>query len=138
MDLANLKKQVKNRKRKGRGISAGSGKTAGRGTKGQRSRSGGRVRPGFEGGQNPLTKRIPKKRGFKSLTKKPQTVTLDMLNKLEDGTKVTIDSLNKEGIINASSAKIVDKGELKKKLIISVPVSKGASAKIVKAGDKVE
>lgn len=138
MDLSNLKKQVKNKKRKGRGISAGSGKTAGRGTKGQRSRSGGRVRIGFEGGQNPLVKRIPKKRGFKSLTPKSQTVTLSMLNKLKDGTKVTVDSLNKEGIINTSSVKIVDKGELKKKLTISVPISKGASAEIVKAGGKVE
>jgi len=138
MKLDSFKKQIKTKKRKGRGISAGSGKTAGRGTKGQNSRSGGGVRFGFEGGQMPLTQRVPKKRGFKSIGTKPQTVTLEMLNKLKEGTVVTFDLLRKEKIIKNASAKIVDKGDLKKKLTVKIPASKSAVEKIIKAGGKKE
>lgn len=136
MNLQSLKKQVKNKKRKGRGISAGSGKTAGRGTKGQKSRSGGKLRPGFEGGQNPLMKRVPKKRGFKSITPKAETVTLTMLDNLMEGSVVTVEFLKKEGIVKSDRVKIVSKGEITKKLTISVPISKGAAEKVAKVGDK--
>lgn len=139
MKLEKQKKQVKNRKRKGRGISAGCGKTAGRGTKGQKARSGGGVRPAFEGGQMPLTKRVPKKRGFKSTKPKPHTVTLEMLNKFKDGSTITEEFLRDRDIISsAGAAKIVDKGELSRKLIVKVPVSKGAASKIEKMGGRVE
>lgn len=137
MNLQSLRKQVKNKKRKGRGISAGSGKTAGRGTKGQKSRSGGKLRPGFEGGQNPLMKRVPKKRGFKSITSKAATVTLTMLDNLKEGSVVTVEFLKKEGIVKSDRVKIVSKGEITKKLTINVPISKGAAEKIVKVGGKV-
>jgi large subunit ribosomal protein L15 len=136
MNLQSLKKQVKNKKRKGRGISAGSGKTAGRGTKGQKSRSGGKLRPGFEGGQNPLMKRVPKKRGFKSITPKAETVTLTMLDNLKEGSVVTVEFLKQEGIVKSDRVKIVSKGEITKKLTIGVPISKGAAEKVAKAGGK--
>ncbi len=138
MDLSNLRKLTKNKKRKGRGISAGGGKTAGRGTKGQKSRSGGNIRPGFEGGQMSLIHRIPKKRGFKSRNSKPQTVTLDKLNVFKDGSKITVKKLLEQRIISSESAKIVDSGKLEKKLIIAVPVTKNAAKKIEKAGGKLE
>lgn len=138
MELNSLKKQVSSKKRKGRGISAGSGKTAGRGTKGQRSRAGGRVRPGFEGGQNPLMKRIPKKRGFSSRLLKAQAVTFNALNKLEEGSVVTWELLRKERLVSVKKVKIVAKGELNKKLTIKVPISKVAAEKVVAFGGKVE
>lgn len=138
MELHGLKKQAKSKKRKGRGISAGSGKTAGRGTKGQRSRAGGRVRPGFEGGQNPLMKRIPKKRGFKSVSQKAQTVTFVLLNKLKDGSVVTPELLKKECLISSKKIKIVSKGELTKKLIIKTQISKAAAEKVISVGGRVE
>src|SRR5438270_3004386 len=90
-----------NRKRIGRGIGSGKGKTAGRGTKGQNSRSGGGVRAGFEGGQNPLSKRLPKKRGFRAIS--PTVFTEINLNHLESlkGTMVTNESLLEAGIISS-------------------------------------
>jgi large subunit ribosomal protein L15 len=139
--LESLKKQVnKNKKRVGRGISAGQGKTAGRGTKGQNSRAGGSVRPGFEGGQMPLTQRLPKKRGFNARVAKPETLTVGQLNTLKEGTVVTLDSLVKAKIVknNTSGVKIVDGGELKVKLTVKLPVTKKAGEKIVKAGGKIE
>ncbi|MDD3480812.1 MAG: 50S ribosomal protein L15 [Patescibacteria group bacterium] len=138
MELSNLKKLTKNKTRKGRGISAGKGKTAGRGTKGQKSRTGGNIKPGFEGGQMPLKQRIPKKRGFKSRNEKPVTVTLGRLNRFKDGSVVTEKKLKEEGIISRDSAKIVDGGELTKKLTIALPISKGAAEKVKKAGGKIE
>lgn len=141
MDLTNLKKQVnKDKIRRGRGTATGKGKTAGRGMDGQKSRSGGKLRPGFEGGQMPLVQRVPKKRGFKSLSTKPVTVTLKTLDKLKDGSEVSMKTLLKEGIIQKkdASVKIVGSFELKKKLNVSVPTSKGAADIIKKAGGKVE
>jgi large subunit ribosomal protein L15 len=141
MDLTNLKKQVNKTKiRKGRGAGSGKGKTAGRGMDGQKSRSGGKVRIGFEGGQMPLTKRVPKKRGFKSLNVKPTTVTLKTLDKLKNGSKVSLETLLKEGIIQKedTSVKIVGSYDLKKKFTVSVPTSKGAAEIVKKAGGKVE
>mgnify|MGYP003405842384 CR=1 FL=1 len=86
-------------KRIGRGIGSGKGKTAGRGTKGQLSRSGKKLRPGFEGGQLPLAQRVPKKPGFKALTAKAITLPLDKFNTLKKGSKVTVDTLIKAGMI---------------------------------------
>lgn len=140
MKLQNLKKQKsKSGKRIGRGNSAGGGTTAGRGTKGQNSRSGGGVRPGFEGGQMPLSQRVPKKRGFKSLNKKPVVVDITKLNTFNNGGNVTAQTLSKIGIIKNEKikVKIVGNGELKKKLTVSVPVSKTAGSIIEKAGGKV-
>ena len=138
MNLSNLKKQTKNKRRLGRGISAGQGKTAGRGTKGQKSRTGKKIRPGFEGGQMPLVQRLPKKRGFRPRTAKPQTVRLERLNSLKDGTKVDAELLIKEGIVRKGRIKIVVGGELSKKLSVHVPASKEAIGQILKAGGKYE
>jgi len=95
----------KDTKRVGRGIGSKKGKTAGRGTKGQLSRTGKKLRPGFEGGQLPLVQRVPKKPGFKSLSKKAITISLDKLNGLKAGSKVTVDTLVKEGFIAGKHTK---------------------------------
>src|SRR4029078_2164376 len=88
-----------NRKRLGRGIDSGQGKTAGKGHKGQNARSGGGVRPGFEGGQTPLYRRLPK-RGFTNISRKEYAIlNLDTLNRFEDGTEVTPELLIETGVI---------------------------------------
>ena len=129
------------KKRVGRGIGSGLGKTSGKGHKGQNARSGGGVRPGFEGGQMPLFRRIPK-RGFKNINSKEYTeVTLAMLENLENGTEVTVDSLLELGVIRKANDGIVvlGNGELTKKLTVKAArVTKSAEAKIVAAGGKVE
>lgn len=129
------------RRRVGRGIGSGLGKTAGKGHKGQNARSGGGVRPGFEGGQMPLFRRLPK-RGFKNRNGKVYTeVTLTMLENLENGTEVTAESLKEMGIIKKVNDGIVilGNGELTKKLTIKASrVTKNAEAKINAAGGKVE
>ena len=129
------------KKRVGRGIGSGLGKTSGKGHKGQNARSGGGVRPGFEGGQMPLFRRIPK-RGFKNINSKEYTeVTLAMLENLENGTEVTVDSLLELGLIRKANDGIVvlGNGELTKKLTVKAArVTKNAEAKIVAAGGKVE
>ena len=128
-------------RRLGRGIGSGLGKTSGKGHKGQNARSGGGVRPGFEGGQMPLFRRIPK-RGFKNRNAKVYTeVTLSMLDKLENGTEVTANSLKELGIIKKVNDGIVvlGNGELSKKLTVKAnKVTKNAEAKILAAGGKVE
>ena len=129
------------RKRVGRGIGSGLGKTSGKGHKGQNARSGGGVRPGFEGGQMPLFRRIPK-RGFKNINSKEYTeVTVAMLENLENGTEVTVESLLAAGMIRKANDGIVvlGNGELTKKLTVKAArVTKSAEAKIVAAGGKVE
>jgi len=129
------------RKRLGRGIGSGLGKTSGKGHKGQKARSGGGVRPGFEGGQTPLFRRLPK-RGFKNINAKVYTeVTLAMLEKLENGTEVTAESLIAMGMIKKVNDGIVilGNGELTKKLTVKASrVTKNAEAKIVAAGGKIE
>ncbi|MBQ8299417.1 MAG: 50S ribosomal protein L15 [Clostridia bacterium] len=130
------------RKRVGRGIGSGLGKTAGKGHKGQNARSGGGVRPGFEGGQMPLFRRIPK-RGFNNRNSKVYTeVTLAMLEeKLEKGSEVTAESLLELGIIKKINDGIVilGNGELTKKLNVKAArVTKTAEEKIKAAGGKVE
>lgn len=128
-------------RRIGRGIGSGLGKTAGKGHKGQKARSGGGVRPGFEGGQMPLFRRIPK-RGFNNINSKDYTeVTLAMLENLENGTEVTTESLKEMGIIKKVKDGIVvlGNGELTKKLTVKASrITKTAEAKIVAAGGKVE
>ena len=123
-------------KRVGRGIGSGRGKTAGRGTKGQNSRTGGGVRPGFEGGQTPLIRRIPKLKGFKSVHAKATVVTLSDLNALTSGAKVNDETLIKAGIIEKGQIyKIVATGKVSKKLVIDTDrISKGAAEAIKAAG----
>ena len=129
------------RKRVGRGIGSGPGKTSGKGHKGQNARSGGGVRPGFEGGQMPLYRRLPK-RGFKNIfAKQYVTINVEALEKLEDGTEVTAQVLKDNGIISKTldGVKILGRGELTKKLTVKVAkFSESAKEKIEKAGGKAE
>ena len=128
------------RKRLGRGMGSGLGKTSGKGHKGQKARSGGGVRRGFEGGQTPLYRRLPK-RGFKNIHDKNYTeVTLTMLNKSE-ATEVTAESLLAEGIIGKINDGIVvlATGKLDKKLTVKAKrFTKAAAEKIEAAGGKIE
>ncbi len=133
-----------NRKKKvlGRGHGAGTGKTSGRGHKGQKARSGGGSRIGFEGGQMPLYRRVAS-RGFSNhpFKKTSVPINLSLLEKFyQDGETVSLDTLVEKGLIKRSEAnvKILGTGELKKKLDIQVEnLSKGAVAKVEKAGGKV-
>ena len=130
------------RRRVGRGIGSGLGKTAGKGHKGQNARSGGGVRPGFEGGQMPLFRRIPK-RGFNNRNSKIYTeVTLAMLEeRFEAGAEVTAETLLELGVIKKVNDGIVilGNGELTKKLTVKASrVTKTAEEKIKAAGGKVE
>ncbi|NLP30540.1 MAG: 50S ribosomal protein L15 [Clostridiales bacterium] len=128
-------------KRKGRGIASGLGKTAGRGTKGQRSRSGSGIRFGFEGGQMPLVRRIPK-RGFTNIWKKEWAiVNVDDLNTFEDGTEITPELLIETGMVKQvkDGIKILGDGELEKKVTVKAhKFSKTAIDKIESAGGKAE
>ncbi len=128
------------RLRVGRGASAGQGKTCGRGTKGQRARKGGYHKVGFEGGQMPIQRRMPKV-GFRSAMKRLHAeVRLDELLKLE-GTVVDIESLRKARVISAAAqtAKVVLSGEIKKAYTLKgVTATKGARAAIEAAGGKIE
>jgi large subunit ribosomal protein L15 len=143
MRLTDLKPAKGSRRkpvRKGQGIGSGLGKTAGRGSKGQNSRSGGGVRPGFEGGQMPLARRMPK-RGFTNIFKKEFVViNVGRLNDFEDGTVVTPALLRETGVVGKRGAvKILGAGELKKALTVQAQsFSKGAAEKIQAAGGKVE
>ena len=128
-------------KRKGRGIGSGNGKTAGKGHKGQNARSGGGVRPGFEGGQMPLQRRIPK-RGFNNIFAKQYTsVNVEVLSRFEDGQVVTADTLREAGIIKKEQdgIKILGRGEIDKKLTVcAAKFTESAKAKIEAAGGKAE
>lgn len=144
MDLSNLKPapgSTKNRKRIGRGHGSGTGKQSGKGHKGQNARSGGGVKPGFEGGQMPLQRRLPK-RGFTSLNKKVYSlVNLRDLDAFEAGSVVDIEALGKAGLIGGvkDGVKILADGELSKALTIQAhKFSKSASEKIEAAGGKAE
>jgi len=132
--------RVKAAKRVGRGIGSGLGKTAGRGHKGQTSRSGGTIRPGFEGGQMPLQKRLPKY-GFTSrLAAVTAEIRLAELN-LVDGSEVSIATLRAAGLINNSikRAKVFASGEVTKAVtLVGVGATAGARAAIEAAGGKVE
>ena len=128
------------RRRVGRGMGSGLGKTSGKGHKGQKARSGGGVRRGFEGGQTPLYRRLPK-RGFTNIHAKTYTeVTLSMLNKSE-ATEVTVESLLAEGIIGKVNEGIVvlGTGNLEKKLTVKAKrFTKSAAEKIEAVGGKIE
>ena len=128
-------------KRKGRGHATGNGKTAGRGHKGQKARSGGGTRIGFEGGQMPLARRIPK-RGFHNIFAKPlESVNVSALNKFEDGAEVDAQALLNARILSKCryGVKILGNGEITKKLTVKANAfSESAKAKIEAAGGKAE
>ena len=127
--------------RKGRGAGSGNGKTAGRGHKGQWARSGGGVRVGFEGGQMPLARRLPK-RGFHNIFAKPlEAVNVSALEKFEDGAVVDAQALLEKGVLSKCQygVKILGNGEISKKLIVKASAfSASAKEKIVAAGGKWE
>lgn len=140
-ELKPAKGAVKNRKRLGRGTATGQGETAGRGHNGQNSRSGGGTRPGFEGGQMPLYRRIPK-RGFNNPFKKVWSiVNVEDLNKFEEGTEVTPAVLMESGLIKKlnDGVKILGDGALEKKLTVKAnKFTQSAQEKIEAAGGKAE
>jgi large subunit ribosomal protein L15 len=129
------------RNRVGRGIGSGNGKTSGRGHKGQNSRSGGGVRPGFEGGQNPLYRRLPK-RGFTNRTRKEYSViSLDVLNRFDAGTEVTPELLIESKTVKnvKDGIKVLGNGTLDKKLTVKAnKFSASAVEAIEAAGGKTE
>lgn len=131
----------KTRNRVGRGHGSGNGKTAGRGHDGQNSRSGGGVKPGFEGGQMPLYRRLPK-RGFTNRNSlRIVGINLSMLDKFEDGSTVTVANLIEAGIVKnpRDGVKILGNGEITKKLVVQANAfSASAKEKIETAGGKAE
>ena len=128
-------------KRKGRGCGTGNGKTAGRGHKGQKARSGGKVRVGFEGGQMPLARRVPK-RGFNNIHAKPLTaVNVAVFNAFEEGAVVDAEALIEKGIIDSCKygLKVIANGKLTKAITVKAAAfSESAKAKIEEAGGKAE
>ena len=128
-------------KRTGRGHGSGNGKTGGRGHKGQKARSGGKVRVGFEGGQMPLVRRVPK-RGFINIHAKPLTaINLNALNRFEDGAVVDAAALIEAGIIAScpNGLKVLSNGSLTKKVTVKAAAfSESAKEKIEQAGGKAE
>ena len=145
MDLSNLNPAEgsvhSDNFRKGRGSGSGNGKTAGRGQKGQKARSGGHSAPGFEGGQMPLYRRLPK-RGFHNRnTKEIVAIDLDYLERFDDGTEVSVDSLRESGIVKnpRDGVKILGSGKLTKKLTVKANAfSASAKEKIEALGGKAE
>jgi large subunit ribosomal protein L15 len=144
MDLSNLKPAIgstKKRKRIGRGAGSGTGKTAGKGHKGQKARSGGSIKPGFEGGQMPLQRRLPK-RGFRSLNKKVYAlVNLRDLDFFDAGTVVDLEAFGLAGLINTigDGVKVLGDGDISKALTVKAhKFSKAAQQKIESAGGKIE
>ncbi len=140
-ELTAVEGSTKERKRIGRGHGSGQGKTAGKGHKGQKARSGGSIRPGFEGGQMPLQRRIPK-RGFNNIfAKKIVAINVSALNKFEDGAEVDAQALINAGIVKKEydGIKILGNGEISKKLTVKVAAySESAKQKIEAAGGKAE
>ena len=132
--------RVTKKKRVGRGIGSGSGKTCGRGHKGQTSRSGGSIRPGFEGGQMPLQKRLPKY-GFTSrIARVTAQVTLSELNKIENEV-IDLDVLKSNGIVSGvtTRAKVFNSGEIKKSVTLKgIKATKGAQDAIIAAGGAIK
>ena len=132
---------TKDSKRKGRGHGSGNGKTAGRGHKGQNARSGGGVRVGFEGGQMPIYRRLPK-RGFTNIfAKQYAEVKLSDLNKFDDGAVIDAEALKEAGIISKvlDGVKVLGNGEINKKVTVKASkFTSAAAAKIEAAGGKAE
>jgi len=145
MDLSNLRPAIgstKNRKRLGRGAGSGTGKTAGKGHKGQKARSGGSVKPGFEGGQMPLQRRLPK-RGFTPLDKKVYALInlRDLQEQFEAGALVDLEALGKAGLVKKlqDGVKVLADGDLDKALTVRAhKFSQAAQSKIEAAGGKAE
>ena len=140
-ELSPAEGSVRSAYRKGRGAGSGNGKTAGRGHKGQKARSGGKVRAGFEGGQMPLVRRIPK-RGFNNIFAKPLTaINVAVLNRFEDGAVVDAAALIEAGIISSCpyGLKVLSNGTLTKKITVKAAAfSESAKEKIEQAGGKAE
>ncbi|SDW98583.1 LSU ribosomal protein L15P [Marinococcus luteus] len=140
-ELQPAKGKNKQRNRVGRGPASGNGKTSGRGQKGQNARSGGGVRPGFEGGQNPIFKRLPK-RGFTNINRKEYAiVNVETLNSFDNGTTVTPEALLEKGVISKykDGVKILGNGELEKELQVHAnKFSASAVQAIEAAGGKTE
>ena len=141
-ELSPAEGSVKAGFRKGRGAGSGNGKTAGKGHKGQNARSGGGVRPGFEGGQLPLYRKLPK-RGFNNVrfAKQYTVINVQSLNKFNDGEVVDVAALLAKGIINDvnDGVKVLGEGELTKKLTVKAKVFSGsAKEKIEAVGGKTE
>jgi large subunit ribosomal protein L15 len=144
MEINKLKPRpgsLKSKKRVGRGDSSGHGNTAGRGTKGQRSRSGVKIGAYFEGGQMPLSRRVPK-RGFRNVFRKRYAIiNVEQLNRFNDGETITPERLIEDGLIKKimNGLKILSKGEINKKIIVKAhKFSKEAINKIESAGGKAE
>lgn len=140
-ELSPAEGSVKNSFRRGRGTGSGNGKTAGKGHKGQNARSGGGVRPGFEGGQLPLYRRLPKRGFYNQFGKTYAIVNLEKLDRFEDGAVVDMAALLESGIVSAvcDGIKVLGRGELTKKLTVKATVfSATAKEKIEAAGGKTE
>ncbi|HBU12107.1 MAG TPA: 50S ribosomal protein L15 [Clostridiales bacterium] len=140
-ELSPAKGAKHSEKRVGRGTGSGIGKTSTRGQKGQKSRSGGGVRPGFEGGQMPLSRRLPK-RGFTNIfAKEYATVNVSALAQFEDGATVDAQMLKEAGVIKKTldGLKVLGQGEINKKLTVKAKkFTKTAEEKIAAAGGKIE
>ena len=140
-ELKPAKGATKNRKRKGRGVASGQGKTAGRGNKGQNARSGGGTRPGFEGGQMPLHRRLPK-RGFTNIFKKEMAVVnLKDLEGFDSGSVVDSATLVRNGLVKGrwDGVKLLGQGEIRVPLTVKLnAISRTAKDKIEAAGGSVE
>ena len=132
---------TKERYRKGRGAGSGNGKTAGKGHKGQNARSGGGVRPGFEGGQIPLYRKLPKRGFHNKFAKTYSIVNVDVFNKFEDGAVVDLATLLENKIVRKANdgLKVLGNGEITKKITVKAAVfSATAKEKIEAAGGKIE
>ena len=140
-DLSPAEGSTHSDKRKGRGHGTGNGKTSGRGHKGQKSRSGGGIRVGFEGGQMPLARRVPK-RGFNNIFAKPLTaINVAVLNRFPDGAVVGVEELLNSGVLSKCDygVKVLGNGALNKKLTVKATAySELAKQKIEEAGGKAE
>lgn len=141
-ELSPAPNSKKTARRLGRGTGSGLGKTSGKGQKGQNSRSGGGVRPGFEGGQMPLLRRLPKMGFTNHFRKEYTTINVSALEKYENGTVVDIDLLKKDGLvnkINANGLKVLGDGNLTKNLTVRASkFTESAIAKIKQAGGSIE
>jgi large subunit ribosomal protein L15 len=140
-ELAPARGAKKAAKRVGRGIGSGNGKTCGRGHKGQGSRSGGGVRPGYEGGQMPLMRRLPKRGFFNQFRKEYAIINVQDLNRFSEGEEITPQTLKEQGIVKNlhDGLKVLGGGELNKKLIVCAhKFSKAAEEKIRAAAGEIK
>lgn len=140
-ELTAVPGSTKEGKRKGRGLGTGNGKTGGRGHKGQGQRAGGNVRPGFEGGQMPLSRRVPKRGFFNVFSIRYAVVNVSDLERFEKGTEITAETLKQAGLVKKlyDGVKILGNGEVSKDLIVKAAAfSTAAKDKIEAAGGKIE